>query len=164
MKQLQLPFPDQQSDTLSFNSDVFFLLENPRLYENSSWLRAPGWVLSLPKPVPSHRRGLTMESIKKDLLKLKTEAFPVVSLFLKWYLCRGTLVRNKKIKKMLEEMDQGRVTDPQRWASLLRMRILGEAYQALSGLLERELNPNEVVHLFERIEEFIQLYSMGLKT
>ena len=105
-----------------------------------------------------------MESIKKDLLKLKTEVFPVVSLFLKWYLCRATLVRNKKIKKILEEMDQSRVTDPQRWASLLRMRILGEAYQALSGLLERELNPNEVVHLFERIEEFIQLYAMGLKT
>lgn len=105
-----------------------------------------------------------MESIKKDIMKLKTDSFPVVSLFLKWYLCRTTLARNKKIRKLLEEMDQGKVTDPQRWASVLRMRILGEAYQALNGLLERQLDANEVVHLFERIEEFVQLYAMGLKT
>lgn len=105
-----------------------------------------------------------MESIRKDFTKLKTDSFPVMSLFLKWYLCRTTLVRNKKIRKLLEEMDEGKVTDPKRWASLLRMRILGEAFQALSVLLERQLNPNEVVHLFERIEEFVQLYAMGLKT
>ncbi len=105
-----------------------------------------------------------MESIRKNAVRLKTDTFPVVSLFLKWYLCRETLARNKKIKNLLEEMDEGKVSDPQQWASLLRMRILGEAFAALSSLLERRLTPPEVVHLFERIEEFVQLYAMGLKT
>ncbi len=95
---------------------------------------------------------------------LKTDTFPVISLFLKWYLCRETLMRNKKIKKLLEEMDEGKVSDPERWASLLRLRILGEAFTALSSLLERRLNPTEVVHLFQRVEEFVQLYAVGLKT
>lgn len=105
-----------------------------------------------------------MESIRKNTVKLKTDSFPVVSLFLKWYLCRATLVRNKKIKKLLDEMDEGKVLDQDKWASLLRLRIMGEAFQGLSALLERQLNPNEVVHLFERIEEFVQLYAMGLRT
>lgn len=105
-----------------------------------------------------------MESMKKNLLKLKTDSFPAVSLFLKWYLCRTTLVRNKKIKKLLDEMDEGKVSDQEKWASLLRMRILGEAFHTLSTLLDRQLNPSEVIHLFERIEEFIQLYAMGLRT
>jgi|GEM_PF-5521870 len=105
-----------------------------------------------------------MESIKKDLTQIKTDSFPVVSLFLKWYLCRTTLIRNKKIRRLLEAKDEGKVPDPQQWASLLRLQILGEAFQGLNALLERQLTPAEVANLFERIEEFVQLYAIGLKT
>jgi len=97
-----------------------------------------------------------MESIIKDITKLKTDSFPVVSLFLKWYLCRATLVRNKKIRRLLETMDEGKVHDPQRSASLLRLQIPGEAFQGLNTLLERQMTPAEVANLFERIEEFVQ--------
>lgn len=105
-----------------------------------------------------------MESAGKNFVKLKTDSFPAVSLFLKWYLCRTTLERNKKIRKLLDEMDERKVSDQEKWASLLRMRILGEAFNALSDLLDRQLNPSEVAHLFERIDEFIQLYAIGLRT
>ena len=105
-----------------------------------------------------------MRSTKHPTIKLKNDLFPVISLFLKWYLCRTTLMKNGKIGVLLHEMDEGKVRDPEKWANLLRARILGEGLRALGALLERPVNQHELVHLFERIEEFVQLYAMGLRT
>jgi len=105
-----------------------------------------------------------MESTQKPSIKLKNDLFPVISLFLKWYLCRTTLMKNRKIWVLLEEMEEGKVEDQEKWANLIRARILGEGLKALGALLERPVNQHELVHLFERIEEFVQLYAMGLRT
>lgn len=164
MKQLHLPFPGDISNTVHSFSDGFFLLETPRFYQDRPFSSPTGWPLGQHRPILMFHKEMTMESIKKDPIRLKSDSFPVTSLFLKWYLCRATLVRNRKIRKLLEAMDKGRVPDPQQWASLLRMRILGEAFQALNALLERQLTPGEVANLFERIEEFVQLYAIGLRT
>lgn len=161
MEQLHLPFSGRSFNAVPLMSDGFFLLENTRLYRGSPFTRAADWHF---QPVLISHKEMIMESIKKDLSKLKKDSFPVVSLFLKWYLCRTTLIRNKKIKRLLEAMDEEKVPDLQRWASLLRLQILGEAFRGLNTLLERQLTPAEVANLFERIEEFVQLYAIGLKT
>ncbi len=160
MEQLHLPFSGLSFHFVPPMSDGFFLLENISFYRGSPLSRAASWSQTTLAP----RKEMTMESIKKDLTQIKTDSFPVVSLFLKWYLCRTTLIRNKKIRRLLEAKDEGKVPDPQQWASLLRLQILGEAFQGLNALLERQLTPAEVANLFERIEEFVQLYAIGLKT
>lgn len=107
---------------------------------------------------------VNMQSIRKNPTRLKTDSFPAVSLFLKWFLCRTTLEKNKSVKKLLALMDEGKVVDQEKWADLLRKRLLRTALYALNSLLERPVNHNELAHIYGRIEEFIQLYAMGLRT
>jgi hypothetical protein len=161
VEQIQIAFPDSRFDLIPSNSKGMTLLSFPCPLEAPAWFCALDVKFSSSKSASKSFLEVTMESIKKETVKLKTHNFPTVSLFLKWYLCRTTLEKNKKIKKLLDEMNGGNVSDPERWISLLRLRILGDGYQALCDILERQLNPNEVIHLCERTEEFIQLYAMG---
>ena len=105
-----------------------------------------------------------MESIRKKFVRLKNDSFPAVSLFLKWYLCRTTLEKRRSIKILLDEMDSGKVANQEKWADLLRKRLLNAAIHTLSSILERPVDQHELLHVYERIEEFIQLYAIGLRT
>ncbi len=95
--------------------------------------------------------------------KTEAESFPAVSLFLSWYLRREQLVKNKKIKALLDEMEGGRKVDTEQWSGSLRGLLSTEALRVLNRLLERPLTGSELVRLFERIDEFIQLYAVGIK-
>ena len=97
-----------------------------------------------------------MESAKKYPVQFKTHPFPVVSLFLKWYLRRSTLEKDKSARKMLEEMEQGLVVNPEKWLTRLRTHLSNESLKALGDLLERPIRQRELIYVFERIEEFIQ--------
>lgn len=85
-----------------------------------------------------------------------------ISLFLKWFLNHETLVRQKGIKNLLRLMDEGKVVDEKAWIELMRLRLLRVGIYTLSGILERPLEQDEVVHLFERIEKFVQLYGLRI--
>ncbi len=90
-------------------------------------------------------------------------AFPAVSLFTSWYLRREQLAKNKKIKQLLDEMNADRNLDYEKWCGSLRWLLSNEAIRVLRKLLERPLSGSELVRLFDRIDEFIQLYAAGVK-
>lgn len=164
MAQVQISFPDDQSGFYPSKNNTFSIPGLSCFQGRLTWFRGKGPGLSEPTLDLKPYLEADMESLRKNIVKLKTGSFPAVSIFLKWYLCRTTLEKSKPIKKMLDEMDAGKAEDQEKWADLLRERLLREALHILSSLLERPVNQNELLHIYERIEEFIQLYAIGLKT
>jgi hypothetical protein len=86
---------------------------------------------------------------------------PAVSLFLRWFLLRSTLERNKEIRCLLDDRDEGKVVDELEWAGSLRNGLLRKAFRLLDSLLGRPMNQAELIYLAEKVEEFVRSYARG---
>lgn len=103
-----------------------------------------------------------MESMKDYFLRLKGDAYPDVDLFLRWYLRREVLVDERVVGKLLEDMETGKVVNGERWANRLRSQLLKGSLEQLRSLLNRPANLNELLQIYERVDEFIRSYVRGL--
>ena len=105
-----------------------------------------------------------MEPTKEYLRDPKAGPFPELSLFLKGYLRNETLQKDQVLAGLLVEKEQGRIVNPQKWMFRLRTRLLECALREFKERSGRPVNLNELLHMDERIDEFVQLYVLGLRT
>lgn len=102
-----------------------------------------------------------MKNTQVKTLEKEDSSRNAINLFLRWFLLKETLAKDEKIARLLRDMDEGRVKNEGEWADSIRKSLLPYVLGVLSGLLERPLSSDELLYVYGKIEQFINLYGMG---
>ena len=102
-----------------------------------------------------------MKSANIQTIEKEDSSQNAINLFLRWFLLKETLVKDEKVAQLLYDMDRGLVKNEGEWADSIRKSLLPHVVGVLSGLLERPLQQDELLYVFGKIEQYINLYGMG---
>lgn len=101
-----------------------------------------------------------MRHIETKTIEKEDSSKNAITLFLRWFLLKETLAQDENVAKLLNDMDQGVVKNEAMWAESIRRALLPHVVRVISDILERPLKPEELLHVFGKIDEFIGLYGV----
>lgn len=99
-----------------------------------------------------------MNHNRNKIIEKENSSRNAITLFLRWFLLKETLVKDEKVAKLLSDMDRGKVKNEGEWAESIRRALLPHVVGVLANILERPMKPEEMLFVFGKIEEFINLY------
>lgn len=90
--------------------------------------------------------------IEKDI---EISTFRTISLFMEWYLRKGSMAHNGELDMWLKSLGEASREEKAQWVAFARMDIISTALPSLQSLLERPLNDSERQFLDTTVVRFI---------
>ncbi|HVZ81751.1 MAG TPA: hypothetical protein VHE12_13265 [bacterium] len=108
--------------------------------------KVEGGIIVAAKRAPRMARGPVVRS----------NPFGLIKLFLKGYLRKDHLVRQKKVADWLSVAPRVRMSQMAKWADLTRNAIVESATETFQASFKRDLSESEKVFMRVHVEEFVQ--------
>lgn len=100
--------------------------------------------------------------VRRRKFRMEVHSYHLIALFMKDFLRLENLEQNQRIERWLRVLAKTKVTGWGKWADMTRRVVLSEAFPMVRATLERPLTEPELLFLAVRVDEFIDMFAMGL--
>jgi hypothetical protein len=100
--------------------------------------------------------------VRRRKFRVEVHAFHLIALCMKDFLRQENLEQNRHIEQWLQGLAKIKVTGWGKWADMTRRVILPEAFPVVRAALDRPLTEPELLFLAVQVDEFIDMFAMGL--